>query len=337
MNFDMDKWSNEIIEAKDRRVLPVLYFPCLSLTGMGIVETVTDGAKMAKNMAEIIKKYPSIIAAVTGMDLSVDTEAFGGKVIFKDNEAPSVRDPLLKTIEDIEALEVPDVHSGRVDVFLDAVREAQKLITDRPILGGQLGPFSLAANLLDVQHALMITLKNPDSMKLLLEKATDFLIERAKAYKAAGANGIFLAEPTAGLLSPKQCEIFSSVYVKRLVDAVQDSSFYVILHNCGNVTKAVDSMYNTGSKGLHFGNAVDMKKILPQIPPDVLAFGNLDPSTVFYQGTPDTIKSTTLNLLKEMEQYPHFVLSSGCDISPLTPMENITAFFDAFDTYNSSL
>ena len=58
----------------------------------------------------------------------------------------------------------------------------------------------------------------------LLDISTQFLIARAKAYKEAGANGILLAEPTAGLLSPKVCAMFSDQYVKRIVDAVQDSS-----------------------------------------------------------------------------------------------------------------
>lgn len=334
MYFNMDEWSQEIIDARDRRVLPVLYFPCLPLTGMGVIETVNDGKKMAETMAAIVKEYPTMIAAMTGMDLSVDSEAFGAKVTFKDTEAPCVRDPFISTVEDIEALEVPDVHSGRVDVFLDAVIEAQKLITDRPIFGGQFGPFSLAANLLEVQQALKMTMKDPAAMEILLEKCTEFLIARAKAYKEAGANGIFVAEPTAGLLAPKMLDRFSSVYVKRLVEEVQDSSFFVILHNCGQVTKSVESMYQTGAKGFHFGNAVDMKKILPQIPADVLVFGNIDPSTAFYQGTPEQVKDKTEALLKDMEEYPHFVLSSGCDLAPMVSMENVTAFFDSCAAYN---
>ncbi len=337
MKFNMDEWSQEIIDAKDTRILPVLYFPCLPLTGMGVIETVNDGKKMAETMAAIIKKYPAMIAAMTGMDLSVDSEAFGAKVTFKDTEAPSVKDPLISTVEDIHNLKVPDVHSGRVDIFLDAIVEAQKLITDRPIFGGQLGPFSLAANLLEVQQALMMTMKEPEAMKELLEKCTEFLINRALEYKKAGANGIFLAEPTAGLLSPKQLEVFSSVYVKRLVDAVQDSSFYVILHDCGHVTKSVQSMYNTGAKGHHYGNAVDMTKILPQIPPDILVFGNIDPSTAFYQGTKESIKGVTTELLEKMKEYPHFVLSSGCDLAPLVSMDTIDGFFEACEEYNSKL
>lgn len=337
MYFNMDEWSQEIIDAKDRRVLPVLYFPCLPLTPYGVIETVNDGKKMAEAMKATVDKYPTMICAMTGMDLSVDSEAFGAKVSFKETEAPCVRDALISTEEDIDNLVVPDVHAGRVDVFLDAIVEAQKLITDRPIFGGQFGPFSLAANLLEVQSALMMSIKNPKAMLKLLDKCTDFLIKRALEYKKAGANGIFMAEPTAGLLAPRMLEKFSSVFVKKIVDAVQDSSFYVILHDCGNVTKSVKSMYNTGAKGHHYGNAVNMEDILPQIPPDILVFGNIDPSTAFFSGTPESMREKTMALLESMKDYPHFVLSSGCDLAPMVKMDVIDAFFDACKEYNDKL
>ncbi|MGM9571563.1 MAG: uroporphyrinogen decarboxylase family protein [bacterium] len=337
MKINMSEWALEIIKAKDVRNMPVLYFPCLPEFNLGIIETVNDGKKMAAAMAKIIEKYPKMIAATTGMDLSVDSEAFGSVVTFKDNEAPSVRDALIETAEEINALQVPDVHSGRVDVFIEAVTEAQKLITDRPIFGGQFGPFSLAANLLEVQAALKMTRKNPEALHQLLAKATEFLIARAKAYKAAGANGIFVAEPTAGLLSPKQLDAFSSVYVKQLVDAVQDDYFFVVLHDCGQVTKSVTSMYNTGAKGFHYGNSVKMPEILAQTPPDVLVFGNIDPSEMFTHSTPENMREVTLELLKAVKDYPHFVLSSGCDIPPSAKIENIDAYFQACVEYNQSL
>ena len=336
MYINMDEWSKAIIEKKERDVVPVLYFPCLGLSCMGIIETMKDGKKMALAMKKIVETFPAMDAVATGMDLTVDAEAFGAAVTFKDNEAPSIREPLVDTAEEVQALKVPDVHSGRVDVFLDAVKEASSLITDRPVLGGQLGPFSLAANLMEVQKALKATRKDPDTIKLLLDKATEFLIARAKAYKEAGANGIFLAEPTAGLLSPKQHREFSAVYVKKIVDAVQDSGFYIILHNCGYVTKMVPDMVETGCKGFHFGNAVDMKEILPQIPPKVLVYGNIDPSSDFTNGTPEEMVQKTTALLRSMEEYPHFILSSGCDIPPLAPMENIEAFFKAFNDYTGA-
>ena len=65
----------------------------------------------------------------------------------------------------------------------------------------------------------------PEVIHILLEKITGFLIDYALAFKEAGANGIIIAEPAAGLLSPVLCEEFSSKYVQRIVEEVQDDYF----------------------------------------------------------------------------------------------------------------
>lgn len=336
MKINMQKWANAIIADKDVKNLPVLYFPCLKNIDMGVPESVKDPKKIAIAMKEVIDEYPETIAAITGMDLTVDTEAFGAEVNFSEVQAPNIVNHIVSTVEDINNLVVPDIHSGRVDVFCDACAEAEKVIKDRPIMGGMLGPFSLAANLLDVTDAMMKVVMEKEAMHVLLEKCTDWLIKRAQAYKDAGANGVFVAEPTAGLLSPKMLDEFSSVYVKKLVDAVQDDYFFIILHDCGKVTKSVKSMYNTGCKGHHYGNSVDMKDILPQVPADTLIFGNIDPSTDFFSGTPEEIYEKTTNLLKDMAEYPHFVLSSGCDLAPAVTNENIAAYYKALRDYNAA-
>ena len=64
--------------------------------------------------------------------------------------------------------------------------------------------------------------------------------------------------------------------------------------------------------------------------------GNLDPVSVFKDSTPDDIRRETLALLEKMRKYPNFVLSSGCDTPPHTPLENIDAFFDALAEFNNS-
>lgn len=337
MKINMHDWAQEIIKAKDRRNLPILFFPCLKNISTGVIEAVQDGEKMAQAMAEVIREYPDTIAAITGMDLTVDSEAFGAEVKFSKRQAPTIRGAVLKNAEEIDCLKVPGEHAGRQKIVIQAVEKAQELITDRPVFGGMLGPFSLAANLLEVSAALMMTVKDLDVMNRLLEKTTDFLLQRAKSFKEAGANGVFIAEPTAGLLSPEMCEIFSSKYVKKITDKLQDETFFIILHNCGNVTNSLMSMYHTGCKGFHFGNSVSMPVIAEQIPDNVLVFGNIDPSTDFFLGTPETVYYSTMNLLKSMEKFPHFVLSSGCDLAPSVPAENIGAYFQACRDYNSAI
>jgi uroporphyrinogen decarboxylase len=57
----------------------------------------------------------------------------------------------------------------------------------------------------------------------------------------------------------------------------------------------------------------------------VVLGGNLDPTSVFYQGTPKSVKEEALALLRAMEGHANFFLSSGCDLPPGTPLENIEA------------
>ena len=113
---------------------------------------------------------------------------------------------------------------------------------------------------------------------VLLEKATQFITEYCKAYKEAGANGVVIAEPVAGLLSPALSAEFSGPYVKQIVDAVQDDSFLVIYHNCGNSTiQMIDSILETGSAAYHFGNAIDMAEMMTHIPPGNRCTGKEEP------------------------------------------------------------
>ena len=160
------------------------------------------------------------------------------------------------------------------------------------------------------------------------------LIAYAKAYKEAGANGIMMAEPVAGLLSPALEEEFSSPYVKKIVDAVQDENFVVIYHNCGDNTPVmIDSILSTGAAAYHFGNSIDMLDMLHRVPEDTVIMGNVDPAAQFRMGTPESIREATLAVMSRCCSYPNFVISSGCDIPPQSPWGNIRAFFKAVDEF----
>ena len=78
-----------------------------------------------------------------------------------------------------------------------------------------------------------------------------------------------------------------------------------------------------------------MKSALQECPPDKIIMGNLDPVGVFKLSKPEEIKLKTIHLLNEAKDYPNFVISSGCDIPPYTPIENIRAFYDAVNEFNS--
>ena len=115
---------------------------------------------------------------------------------------------------------------------------------------------------------------------------------------------------------------------------MQDDEFAVIYHNCGNGTiKQIDSLLAMGAMAYHFGNSIDMAEMMTHIPENVLAMGNVDPATQFRNGTPESIKAETKRIMSQCCKHPNFLISSGCDIPPMTPWTNIDAFFEAVDEF----
>jgi uroporphyrinogen decarboxylase len=336
MQRNMKAWMDGLINSPDRKALPLLSYPGAALKGLSIIDMVTKAQLQAECIKAIVASYPTE-AAVTCMDLSVEAEAFGCKIEFKENEVPTVTRGVINDLAAVEELAVPKTGSGRTAEYLKAAELSAGSIKDRPTLAGMIGPFSLAGRLFNMTEIMVAVLTEPEAAQVLLDKCTQFLTEYAQAYKKTGANGIIIAEPAAGLLSPQICQEFSSVYVQKIVAAVQDDYFMVILHNCGNTIKQVDSMLTTGCMGYHFGNAVDMSQIMPQIPGGRIAFGNVDPAGVLKNGDVAEVRTITMELLEKTANYKNFVLSTGCDVPPGTPENNIAAFFAALESFNRSI
>lgn len=329
MKYDMKKWLRELLGAKEKKALPILSFPGVSLLGVTVKELISSSEIQARGMKAVADRV-NAAAAVSFMDLSVEAECFGCEICVSDDEVPTVKDRIIFDENDANSLATPTVGSGRSGLYIDAIKKATGIINDRPVLAGIIGPFSLSARLIDVSEIMMDCYDEPDMVHTVLRKAVDFLIEYAKAFKIAGANGIVIAEPVSGLLSPDLEAEFSAPYVKEIVDAVQDGEFAVIYHNCGpNTPRMVDSLVSIGARAYHFGNAVDMKDMLDRFPRDIPVMGNVDPAGVLRMGTPETVREATLAVMERCAEYPNFVISSGCDIPPMTPWENIDAFFNA--------
>jgi len=329
----MKKWIIDIINHPGRIAIPILTHPGIEMIGKTVLDAVTDGKIHADAIKALNDRFPSAASTVI-MDLTVEAEAFGCVIDFSENEVPTVRHRLVSSFEEVQQLPVPSLSAGRVPQYLLANNLTAAAITDKPVLGGCIGPYSLAGRLFDMTEIMMAIYTEPETINLLLEKCTQFLTEYCRALKTAGVDGMIIAEPAAGLLSDNDCRQYSSLYVKQIVDTLQDDSFSVILHNCGNTGQCTPAMLYTGARGYHFGNAMNMIEALDTCPPDVLVMGNLDPVGVFKMSTPVQVKESATELLEKTAGYKNFVLSSGCDVPPHTSLENVQAFYEALAEFN---
>ncbi len=332
--MNMKNWVKDYINSDVKKAMPILSFPGIQITGITVDELVRDSDLQAKTMQAVAQRTDSA-ASVSMMDLSVEAEAFGAQIITSATEVPTVVGAIVRDIDAANALRIPKVGEGRTGIYLEALAKASALITDRPVFCGVIGPFSLAGRLLGVSDIMVDCYMEPELVETVMEKTTLFLIDYIKEYKKTGASGVCMAEPLTGLLSPALAESFSAPYVKRIVDAVQDDSFAVIYHNCGNNTMLMmDAILSAGAMGYHFGDVISMKEAVEKVPSDVLVMGNISPSEQFLSGTPESMRAAVIDLMNECcDGHKNFVISSGCDIPPASKWENIDAFFAAVAEY----
>lgn len=330
---NMKEWCREVMASPERIAIPIMTHPGIELCGKTVKQAVTNGEIHAEAIRKLNEAYPAAASTVI-MDLTVEAECFGAEIVFTENEVPNVVGRLVQDHASISALQVPSIHSGRMPEYLKANKLAAEFITDKPVFGGCIGPFSLTGRLYDMSEMMMALYMEPDTIRLLLEKCTEFIISYLRAMKETGVNGVIIAEPAAGLVSNEDCSSFSSTYITRIVEELQDDHFMIVLHNCGNTGHCTAAMIETKAAGLHFGNKIDMVGVLQECPEDILVMGNIDPVGIFKMASPEKIKQETLSLLQKTSQWKNFILSSGCDVPPEVPMENITAFYEALNEYN---
>lgn len=329
----MNEFIKQLLDSDKRIAIPIMTHPGIEAIGKKVFDAVTNGEVHYQAIRNVTGTYNTAACTVI-MDLTVEAEAFGCTINMPEHEVPSVTGRLVYDEESVNRLQVPSLSVGRMPEYLKANRLAIENIKDKPVLSGCIGPFSLAGRLYDMSEIMVGIYIEPDVIKTLLDKCTAYITAYCKELKSLGATGVIMAEPAAGLLSNDDCQEYSTVYVKQIVEAVQDENFTVILHNCGNKGQCTQAMIDSGAAALHFGNAVDMVATLEQCPSDLIVMGNIDPVGILKQASSEDVYRITSDLLTKTAGYKNFVVSSGCDMPPLVPEANIKAFYKAVADFN---
>lgn len=317
--------TKTLLQTKNKTV-PILTFLSAQLLGISVKELISSADMQAKGMEAIADRCP-IGAALNMMDLSVEAEAFGAKIRIYEDEIPAVESGIIDDICDAENIVVPQVGAGRTAIYIDGIRKAKERITGIPVFCGVIGPYSLAGRLFDMSELMLECYDSPDEVKVLLEKCSAFIAAYIKAYKEAGADGVVMAEPAAGLLSPALAEEFSTCYVQKIITEVNDPDFVFCYHNCGSTASDMMEAFATLDADIfHFGNVVDIEKACKCLPSDKLVMGNVDP-VLFRTGTPETVAGDTERVFPLCSKYDNFMISTGCDVPAASSWENIDTYF----------
>jgi len=300
------------------------------LNNTRLKENIMDPEIAFESLAHTAETLKTEFAFSCVPDISAFAESYGCEAKILDDAVPIVTKHSVKSLEDLERLESsgPQWHDRLMNNFKVLDLMAERFTLFRLALAG--GPFSMAAILAGVEELAKKTIRDPEFVERLVEFCTDISILAAQMLVSAGANIIYIGDPTGGLLSREQYERFAAPYTKRVVDSVDCP---VVLHVCGKSTHIIEAMCATGVQGISVDTLVDLPSIVSKVPSDVAIIGNLDPVGPLLNGTPEETVSATKEILDTMRDVPNYMFSAGCEVALETPLENIQAMIQTVKAY----
>lgn len=237
---------------------------------------------------------------------------------------PGIDHPPPYKLDDTPVFPADFLSRGYIPELLKAVRILKKELGDEvPVVGGIVGPFTIAGALIDTVPLLKATFKAPERIRPFLEVGEKAGTALAKALIDAGADIISCEDMTASpdLISPKTYGDFELEYQKRQFDQIPVPK---ILHICGNVDPIVAWMAQTGADVLSIEPKASARLAREKGGPRVVLMGGVDTATTLFTKDPETVRRGCEDSIADGIQ----ILAPGCSIAPGTPLENIRAMVE---------
>jgi uroporphyrinogen decarboxylase len=305
--------------------------------GFKFLEVMTNPEKYVYSQLYAIRKY--------GYDMVLDllavhaeSEAMGSILKIPEDVPPSVDIPAVNDYsKDLPKLKIPHPRrDGRLPIILEGIRRLKQAVGGYiPVMGYVQACWRHTCMLRGTERALLDMKKNPDKLKELIEIATESLIVYAEAVVEAGADLIWVSDPTSSgdMISRKAFEEFVFPYLRREIRAIKRMGVKVFLHICGNVNDRLDLMANTGPDAISVDEKVDLARAKSLVGDKVCIMGNISPGVTLLQKTPKDVEEECKIALEKAMAGGGFVLASGCIVPAAAPGENIAAMVEAVRKY----
>ncbi len=267
-------------------------------------------------------------AAILFSDILTPTEGMGMELTF--DPGPVIANPVRER-GDVEALRIPNP-GETASYVLDAVRLIRQRLDGRvPLIGFAGAPLTLAAYMVEGKSKSgfpgirSMIYREPETAHLLFDKIADMTSAYMAAQIDAGAQAVQLFESWAGLLAPRDYEVFALPYVRKIMKSLESLNvpriYYVggggglfsMLSDCGADVIGVDWRQPLDEAWKTIGH-------------DKAIQGNLDPCALF--APPDRLEGHVKRVLAEAGGRPGHIFNLGHGIQPDTPWENAKLLVD---------
>lgn len=315
-------------------VVPFVISFAAKYAGLRFIEYCKDASKLAKAQVATAERF-KLDAVYVDSDAVVDIEAMGAEVKYFEDEVPTASNPAVKSLDDVRSLEIPDPQrDGRLPIWLDAVKILRRDAGDHLAVFSNInGPFQIAAQLRGITNICMDFYRNPELVSELVGLSTKAAIAMARAEIDAGTDAIVLGDAmsSSSLISPAHFERFSFPYIQRVIREVGNAVPF-LLHICGDSTRIIDKMVETGTRFLEVDAYVDLRTIAEKYGKSIGVRGNISPALLL-NGKPAEIEGRCREAIEASTKLGGFILGSGCELPKNTPHVNLETMIDSAEKH----
>jgi [methyl-Co(III) methanol-specific corrinoid protein]:coenzyme M methyltransferase len=295
----------------------------LQSEGLIFHETHKDPQKMAKAAASTFK-LSGLPSAVLPLDMYVEAEALGAEINFRENmefEFPLVRKAGFGSAKELTA-ETQNAQSfinkGRIKLVCEAIKLLKEDVGNDVVIGGMIpGPYTLLLLVVDAGKMFVEMKKEPAAVTEALFHLASLLAQVGVDYRDAGADFITIHDMggSPAFIGPAKYEQFVLPAEKLLIEMLPKPR---VLSVCGNVTKSLCLLAQTGADAISIDQTVDLAAARLALK-DMLLFGNLDPVETLYRGDNAKVAESVVGARGAGVD----AVWPGCDLVIQTPIQNI--------------
>ncbi|MCC6189115.1 MAG: uroporphyrinogen decarboxylase family protein [Anaerolineales bacterium] len=260
--------------------------------------------------------------------------AVGGRIKERPLGAPDLETALVReSADEIVNTAVTVIEN---DPVIQNIREATRLVTQA--IGDEVivtvtawGPFTLAGQMYGVEPFMKATLKKKEEVHKMLDFATRLIKQfYAPLLEERVIPMLALADPTGSgdLISDRMFRAFSLPYLTPLIAWAKEQGAYTWLHICGNTADKLASIAETGADCFSLDYKVDLRQAKQSVGDKITLAGNIDPVSILNQKGPAEVRAAAQACIDAARQGGGFILTSGCDLPPTVPADNLRAMLD---------
>lgn len=249
---------------------------------------------------------------------ALETEAWGGETIFREDGPPNSDQPIISRPEDILDLQPPRIQDspGLLKV-LEATRQLKLLAGDEvPIIGVAISPLSLPVMQMGFESYLDLIYTRRDLFERLMRINQAFCVEWSNAQLAAGATAITYFDPVSSpTVIPKDLYLEIGFEFTRQTLAQINGPTAIHLAS-GRALPIIDALSQTGTAVIGVSVEENLAELKAACRNKVSLLGNLN-GIEMRRWTPEETKRITMEAIANAGPGGGFILADNHGEIPL--------------------